>query len=173
MKIRFADSRPCDAFSLVEVVLALGVIAIAITAILALFPVALSTGHSAQDTTRAPEIAGDMISAIASQAPTSFTSVALPIPASSPSPAPAVNLTVPGGYTFSADNDGNLAAYSSALPYTVILVISPNPAGFDPGYASEVTVRVVSPPLPPLPNPSATPASNQTIRDYVRIISKY
>ncbi|MDP9186847.1 MAG: prepilin-type N-terminal cleavage/methylation domain-containing protein [Verrucomicrobiota bacterium] len=163
MKTQLGNRRPCHAFSLVEVVLALGVIAIAITAILGVLPVALSTGHSAQDDTRAAQIAEDMISAMASQAPTNFTNVTLPVP-------PAVNLTNPSGYTFSADNDGNLAAYSPSLPYTVILAINPNPAGFDSGYASQVTVRVVS---PPLPNPGATPAANQTIRDFVRIISKY
>jgi len=166
MKTQLGNHRPCHAFSLVEVVLALGVIAIAITAILGVLPVALSTGHSAQDDTRAAQIAEDMISAMASQAPTNFTSVTLPVP----SPAPTVNLTNASGYTFSADNDGNLAAYSPSLPYTVILAINPNPAGFDSLYASQVTVRVVS---PPLPNPSATPAANQTIRDFVRIISKY
>jgi len=158
-----ATHKRAVAFSLVEVVLALGVIAIAITAILGLLPVALSTGHSAQDETRAAQIAEDMISAMTSQAPTSFTNVTLPVP-------PTIDLTNPSGYTFSADNDGNLAAYSPSLPYTVILAINPNPAGFDSGYASQVTVRVVS---PPLPNPSATPTGNQTIRDYVRIISKY
>ena len=164
MKTQLGNRRPCHAFSLVEVVLALGVIAIAITAILGVLPVALSTGHSAQDDTRAAQIAQRMISAMASQAPTSFTNVTLPVP-------PTIDLTTPsGGYTFSADNDGNLAAYSPSLPYTVILAINPNPAGFDSGYASQVTVRVVS---PPLPNPSATPAANQTIRDFVRIISKY
>ena len=157
-----------NGFTLAEVVIALGVIAIAIVAILGVFPVALTTAHSAQDTTRAPHIAQAVISAMANQAPTSFTGVALPIP--SPSPAPTVDLTSSSGYTFSADNDGNLAAYSPSLPYTVILAINPNPAGFAFGYASQVTVRVVS---PPLPNPSAAPTSNQTSRDYVRIISKY
>jgi type II secretory pathway pseudopilin PulG len=163
MKTQLGNRRLRDAFSLVEVVLALGVIAIAITAILGVLPVALSTGHSAQNDTRAAQIAEDMISAMASQAPTNFTNVTLPVP-------PTVNLMNASGYTFSADNDGNLAAYSPLLPYTILLLINPNPAGFDSGYASQVTVRVVS---PPLPNPSATPTANQTIRDFVRIISKY
>jgi type II secretory pathway pseudopilin PulG len=161
-----ATHKAAVAFSLVEVVIALGVIAIAITAILGVLPTALQTGHSAQDETRAAQIAENMISAMASQAPTNFTNVTLPVP----SPAPTVDLTNPSGYTFSADNDGNLAAYSPSLPYTILLAINPNPAGFDPGYASQVTVRVVS---PPLPNPSATPTGNQTIRDFVRIISTY
>jgi uncharacterized protein (TIGR02598 family) len=167
MKTQLGNRLPRHAFSLVEVVLALGVIAIVITTVLGLVPVALSTGHSAQNDTRAAQIAEDMISAMASQAPTNFTNVTLPVP----SPAPTVDLTtLSGGYTFSADNEGNLAAYSPSLPYTVILAINPNPAGFDFGYASQVTVRVVS---PPLPNPSATPTANQTSRDFVRIISKY
>src|SRR5712692_1408937 len=100
MKIRSVDSRRLHAFSLAEVVIALGVIAIATTAILAVFPVALTTGHSAQDATRAPEIAQGIIASIASQAPTSFTNVTLPVP-------PTIDLTNPSGYTFSADNDGN------------------------------------------------------------------
>ena len=55
-------------FSLAEVVLALGVIAVGVVAILGVFPVALTTGHSAQDATRAPHIAQRIIASLAAEA---------------------------------------------------------------------------------------------------------
>jgi len=55
-------------FTLVEVVIALGVIAVAVLAILAVFPAALQTGHSAQDETRAAQIAQTIFPSLAGQA---------------------------------------------------------------------------------------------------------
>ncbi len=54
-------------FSLVEVVLALGVVAFALLAILGVFPVGLTTQHLAQDDTRAAQIAADIFSSVASR----------------------------------------------------------------------------------------------------------
>src|SRR5437588_10791841 len=83
MKLRM---RPSDvrrrAFSLVEVVLALGVISFAIVAILGIFPIGLSTGHSAQDETRAPQIAQMILSSLTAQASTQFNNVLVPLPSS-------------------------------------------------------------------------------------------
>ena len=160
-------------FSLVEVVLALGVIAIAIVAILGVFPVALSTGHSAQDATRAPHIAQAVLSSIASQAPTQFNNVQLQFaPTPSPAPTPlSIDLTAsssPTAPTLYADNNGQLATSPGGAAYAITIFTNNSPPGFPlapPAYANQVTVRVAV--------PANAPAANQTYRDYVRIISKY
>src|SRR4051794_29153012 len=83
--------RNSQAFSLVEVVLALGVVAFAIVAILGVLPIGLRTGHSAQDETRAAQIAQDIFSSLASQVPQNFANVALPV--TPPSSAPTLDLS--------------------------------------------------------------------------------
>jgi uncharacterized protein (TIGR02598 family) len=168
--------RTRHAFSLVEVVLALGVISIAIVAILGVIPTGLQTSHSAQDETRAAEIAQSVISVMASQSQTNFTSVTFPFP----SPPPPINLsssitsaTAPAAFLY-ADNDGQISGSATAATYSVSIITdnfsTTSPSPFDSGYANKVTVRIVS---PPLASAGATPNANQTVRDYVRIISKY
>lgn len=182
-----------SAFSLVEVVLALGVISFAIVAILGILPIGLQTGHSAQDETRAAQIAQIVLSSIASQASQNFQNVALPT--TSPSPAPTLDLsssttspTLPAPNAtpvavLYADNNGQIiladtnpastpppAATFSISVFTDNYSAAPSPAPFDSGYANKVTLRIVS---PPLPSASATPNPNQSVRDYVRVISKY
>ena len=167
-------------FSLAEVVIALGVIAIATTAILAVFPVALTTGHSAQDETRAPQIAQNIITAIASQAQSTLGASPTPIPAiiSQPSPSPSFSYSVDLTTTstpspsatpnFYADNDGNLTQNAATAVYAIYIFANNSPPGFPtppPAYANQVTVRVAW--------PANAAAANQTYRDYVRIISKY
>src|SRR5438552_6351759 len=101
-------------FTLVEVGLALGVIAFAVTTILALFPVALTTGHSAQDATRAPHIAQAIIASVASQAQTQFNNVQLRL---GDNTTLTVDLTAPSSSpttpTLYADNDGNTLSATS------------------------------------------------------------
>jgi Tfp pilus assembly protein PilV len=170
--------KAADAFSLAEVVIALGVIAIAVTAILALFPVALTTAHSAQDATRTPQIAQDIITAIASQAQSTLGASPAPIPTtiSQPSPSPSFSYSVDLTATstpspsatpnFYADNDGNLTQNAAIAIYAIYISTNNSPPGFPtppPVYANQVTVRVATP----------ANAANQTYRDYVRIISKY
>src|SRR5439155_2156908 len=87
------------AFSLVEVVIALGIITVGVTAVLALFPTALQSGHSAQDETRAAHIAQSVFGSLVAGASSQFTNVRLPLYAS-PSPAPtplSINLTTNSG----------------------------------------------------------------------------
>ncbi len=62
-------------FSLAEVVIALGVIAVAVLAILAVFPAALQTGHSAQDETRAAQIAQTIFRSLVGQAVSQFSNL--------------------------------------------------------------------------------------------------
>jgi uncharacterized protein (TIGR02598 family) len=163
----------CGGFTLAEVVLALGVIAIAVTTILALFPVALTTGHSAQDATRGPHIAQDIIASVVSQAQTQFNNVQLRL---GDNTTLSVDLTAapssPTTPTLYADNDGNILSATSqnaaVAAYAIYIFTNNSPPGFPtppPVYANQVTVRVAT--------PANAPSANQTYRDYVRIISKY
>jgi hypothetical protein len=160
------------AFSLVEVVIALGIITVGVTAVLGLFPTALQTGHSAQDETRAAHIAQSVFGSLVASAPSHFTNAQLPLyPSPSPAPTPlSINLTTGSGttpaLTLYADNDGHLIANSTNAGYAIFIYTNISVLGFtDPGTANLVTVRVAW--------PANAPAANQTFRDYVRIVSKY
>jgi type II secretory pathway pseudopilin PulG len=170
-------------FSLLEVVIALGVITVGIVGVLAVFPTALQTGHSAQDETRAAHIAQSVFGSLVAGASSQFSNVQLPLsPPPSPSPAPtpflSIDLTAcssPTAPTLYADNDGRLIQGATTATYAIFVFTCNSgctpPCSFaDPGAASEVTLRVL---WPPMPNQGPTPAANQTFRDYVRIISKY
>lgn len=154
-----------DGFSLVEVVLALGIIAFGILAIIGVLPVALSTGRDAQNETRAAQIAQDIITSVVSQAQTRFPNASILQPSSNF--GYDVDLSKPFTYqTLGSDNDGNLVAYGSptdaaSFPYRIHVRIDPDPPGYDPGTASKVTVRVAWQPF----------AENS--RDFVRVITKF
>jgi uncharacterized protein (TIGR02598 family) len=153
------------AFSLAEVVIALGIITVGVTAVLALFPTALQTSHSAQDETRAAHIAQSVFGSLVAGATSQFSAVLLPptsvsvdLTASHPSPTP------PALY---ADNYGTLTSSAIDGAYAIFIYTNNAPPGFTtvPPTANQVTVRVAW--------PVNAPAANQTFRDYVRIISKY
>jgi prepilin-type N-terminal cleavage/methylation domain-containing protein len=163
-------------FSLVEVVIALGVITVGFVAVLGVFPAALQTGHSAQDETRAAHIAQSVFGSLVASAPSHFTNAQLPLyPSPSPGPAPlSIDLTSnspPGPppvpvLTLYADNEGHLISSSTNAAYAIFIYTNNSVAGFtDPASANAVTVRVAW--------PANAPAANQTFRDYVRIVSKY
>jgi len=149
-------------FSLLEVVIALGVIAVGIVGVLAVFPTALQTGHSAQDETRAAHIAQSVFGSLVAGATSQFNAVPLP-------PTPSIDLTTsssPTSPTLYADNDGNLIPNSTNSAYAIFIYTNNAVPGFtDPASANLVTVRLAW--------PANAPAANQTFRDYVRIISKY
>ena len=150
-------------FSLLEVVIALGVIAVGIVGVLAVFPTALQTGHSAQDETRAAHIAQSVFGSLVAGATSRFN--ALPLP---PTPL-SIDLTAssaPTSPTLYADNNGNLIPNSTNSAYAIFIYTNNAVPGFtDPASANLVTVRVAW--------PANAPAANQTFRDYVRIVSKY
>ena len=172
--MRNPSARRNAGFSLVEVVIALGVVGFAIVAILGVIPLGLKTSHSAQDQTRSAQIAQDILSSMASQAQTNFPNVVI----NQTSTGFSYNINLSNKYqydTLAADNEGRLIAASSAsdvlkYPYQVLVQVDPSPVGFDSGYASQVTVRILS---PPSANPSTTPSPAQAVSDTVRIISKY
>ena len=167
------SSRACPwkagtAFSLVEVVLALGVVAFAIVAILGAFPAGLSTSRFSQNETRASQIAQDILTSLASQAQTNFPNCVIKQSATTTASDFAYNVKLDGStptYVFAADNDGHLAvptAGTVAYPYEVtVFVDATPPPGFDAGYAALVTVRVAWQPFA------------QNIRDFVRVVTKY
>ena len=150
-------------FSLLEVVIALGVITVGVVGVLAVFPTALQTGHAAQDETRAAHIAQSVIGSLVAGATSQFNNAGLP-----PTPV-SIDLTAsssPTSPTLYADNDGNLIPNSTNAAYAIFVYTNNSVPGFtDPGTANLVTVRVAW--------PAIAPAANQTFRDYVRIISKY
>jgi len=157
-------------FSLAEVVIALGVVTVGIVAVLGVFPAALQTGHSAQDETRAAHIAQSVIGSLAASASTHFSNAQLPLyPSPSPGPTPlSINLTttLSPAVTLYADNDGKLILSSTNAAYAILIYTNNSVPGFtDPASANEVTVRLAW--------PANAPAANQTLRDYVRIVSKY
>ena len=173
------NRRFSAAFSLVEVVLAIGVIAFAVVAILGLLPVGLSTNHSSQGETRATQIAQDIFAALENQArplaspasalnPSAYINQQMTIPEPTASPSPfnqPLNLTG-GTYNWGADSDGNLRSnYTPTLPYQVTVTVTPSPATsptpFNSTYAATVTVRVAWRPVA------------QNYRDFTRIITRY
>jgi uncharacterized protein (TIGR02598 family) len=163
-------------FSLVEVVIALGVITVGFVAVLGVFPTALQTGHSAQDETRAAHIAQSIFGSLVAQAPSQFNNVRFLL-SDGVTLSPSINLTAAScttpALTSYADNDGKLVPNSANAAYAIFVYTCnstcPNStcsSGFtDPASANAVTVRVAW--------PANAPAANQTFRDYVRIVSKY
>ena len=162
-------------FSLIEVVIALGVITVGIVGVLAVFPTALQSGHSAQDETRAAHIAQSVFGSLVAQAPSQFNNIQIPLGGGArltpgidltavptPTPVPPAP-TIP---TLYADNDGQLVDSTTNAAYAITIYTNNSVPGFtDPASANAVTVRVAW--------PATAPAANQTFRDYVRIVSKY
>ena len=163
------------AFSLVEVVLALGIVAFAVLAIVGLIPVGLNTARLGQGDTRADQIAADILTSIATQAQSRFPNVTI----SQPSTGFSYNVDLSNITThkwMAADDDGTLVTVDPSNPadelkhpYQIKLFVTPDPPGFDSSIACLVTVRVIT---PPSPDPDAPLTSNQTTRDYSRIVTK-
>ncbi len=151
-------------FSLVEVVLALGVIAFAIVAILGIVPIGLRTSHDAQDDTRAAQIAQAVIATIASQAKSQFTNVRLTLNDQGPT-AISIDLTTNRTVSLDADKDGKLIPSGPNGAYKVTIEIADPPANFDSVSAKQIGV-IVSWPV------AAAPI-NQSKRSFIRIVSKY
>jgi uncharacterized protein (TIGR02598 family) len=155
------------AFSLLEVVIALGVITVGIVGVLAVFPTALQTGHSAQDETRAAHIAQSVFGSLVAQAPSQFSNVQIRL-SDGVTLSPSIDLrtTLSPAVTLYADNDGKLTNSAATATYAITIYTNNAVPGFtDPASANAVTVRVAW--------PANAPAANQTFRDYVRIVSKY
>jgi Tfp pilus assembly protein PilV len=150
---------------LLEVVIALGVITVGIVGILAVFPTALQTGHSAQDETRAAHIAQSVFGSLVAQAPSQFNNVQIRL-SDGVTLSPLIDLRTTSSYQLYAGNDGQLTNSAADATYAITIYTNNSVPGFtDPASANQVTVRVAW--------PATAPAANQTFRDYVRIVSKY
>jgi prepilin-type N-terminal cleavage/methylation domain-containing protein len=163
-------------FSLVEVVIALGVISFAMIAILGLVPTGLHTAHTSQDETRAAQIAQGILSSLAGENIKLDTATGKPkLDASNhqqlndsaklPSVSSAINLGAPASYPMYATNDGRVSDSNTGAVYAVTLALSAAPANFDAAYAIQATVTVAW--------PANASAADQTRRDFVRIITAY
>ena len=181
----FFGRRP-GAFSLVEVVLALGVVSFAIVAILGVFPLGLRTGRSAQDETRAAQIAQAVFSTFANQP---FDNVVIPLYDDTGmvnGAVPALNLSNENGSgpAWNANAKGEVFVSGNpvkflnppSLPvdttaaYSVTLLFSKSPVGFDPpsggkGFGNQITVAISW--------PAIASVANRTTRNFVQTISRY
>ena len=162
-------------FSLVEVVVALGVVSFAIIAILGLVPTGLQTSHSSQDETRAAQIAQAILASLVAEnikRDSSGNAVLdaqnhqqLNDAANLPSVASPINLASVSSYSLYATNDGQVSDSNTGAIYSITIGVSTAPANFDTSYATTVTVTVAW--------PASAAAANQTRRDFVRIITAY
>jgi type II secretory pathway pseudopilin PulG len=162
-------------FSLVEVVLALGVVSFAIVAILGLIPTGLQTSHSSQEETRSAQMAQSIFGSLAAQAIKLDASGQPKLDAQNhqqlndsaklPSVTSPINLGAPASYPLYGTNEGQVSDAKAGAIYAITIGLSAPPANFDSAYATEVTVTVAW--------PSSAPVANQTRRDFVRIITAY
>lgn len=159
---KLSTKRNPAAFSLVEIVLALGMVAFAIVAILGVLPVGLQTSHGAQNDTRAALIAQAVFASLASQARVQFDNMQLILADGS---LLAFPLAQSATIILYADNDGNLLHSGTNAAFVITGATNADPTGFDSGYANQVTLTVGW--------PATAAAANQTKRDFIRIISKY
>ncbi len=114
-------------FSLVEIVMALGIVSFAIVGIMGLFPVAMKSALESQRETRAAQIAQQIFSDLRSGPPNS-TYVATGTNILSGGDRTLVNLAVPGTYT--VGYDGNCqpigATLSSSTLFLATITVDPN-----------------------------------------------
>jgi uncharacterized protein (TIGR02598 family) len=108
------------AFSLIEVVLALGVISFAIVGIMGLFPVALRAGLESQRETRATHIARTIFSEIQASSPTNA------IIAVGPSSYTNFALSNATPLTIFYDGEGSPTISADSKLYTADIRITPN-----------------------------------------------
>src|SRR5438046_1634975 len=118
-------------FSLAEVVIAIGVITVGLVSVLALFPTALQTNHSAQDETRAAHIAQSVFGSLVAQAPSQFSNVQIRL-SDGVTLSPTINLTttLSPAVTLYADNDGKLTNSATNTTYAIQIYTSTSVPGF-------------------------------------------
>jgi type II secretory pathway pseudopilin PulG len=140
-------SRGRDAFSLIEIVLALGIIAFALIGILGLFPVAVKAAAESQQQTQATLIARSIFDQLEATAGTEPRRIALDEKYDGTSPSPlAVDLTKPSTspliISYDADAKSLSANKESSAPYTAQITVTPI---VTPNYGlSQVLVTVES-----------------------------
>jgi len=141
-RVRRCSAQTAFGFSLVEIVLALGVISFALVAIIGLLPIGLASGRATIQETRANHLAEEIFSTLRSQ---QFTSVSL---ASLNSASGAIDLSTENtasgtpGTPLHATYDGQFVAANDY--FTIELRFRNAPEGIVNGTASEVRVQITA-----------------------------
>lgn len=157
------------AFSLLEILIAMGVFAIAISGLLALFPVALHTEKESEQETRSTLIASGVMDALAASVGHGSLCVATGMSNNLPlwesiAPDKMTNLCV--AYNLSCEPLCKLTNNEAALPLT-------NRAA-----ASIITLSILSKPSVPglltaelvIASPASAPVTGRTLHRFVRLI---
>jgi type II secretory pathway pseudopilin PulG len=153
------ESSSKAGFSLVEVVVAIGVISFALVAIIGVLPIGLASGRQATQETRANHLAEQIFSTLRAQP---FTNASLTLLGSSSAPidlSTADTLSGATGVTLHASYDGQFVAGNDY--FTIELRFRSTPDGIVTGTASEVRVQISS------------RESNSARMDYVSIIAAH
>lgn len=130
------SSSPTRGFSLVEIVVAIGVISFALVAIIGVLPIGLAAGRQATQETRANHLAEQIFSTLRSQP---FTNVTL----ASLGSTSTVDLSSQNGVLGTklyATYDGQFVGTSDY--FTIQLQFRNAPQGVESGTASEVRVQI-------------------------------
>jgi uncharacterized protein (TIGR02598 family) len=146
-------------FSLIEIVVALGVISFALVAILGVLPLGLKSGRNSAQETRANHLAEQIFATLSTQP---FTSANLSSLGSNSTPIDLSLENTPAGstgVTLYANYDGQFVAAKDSL--TIELRFRNAPDGIVTGRASEVRVQISS------------RESNAQRMDYVSIIAAH
>jgi uncharacterized protein (TIGR02598 family) len=140
--------RRADGFSLVEVVIALGVIAISLVAILGVFPMGLSSNRTSVSDTRAAELANAIFATIDAQSST-FSSVqcyGTTLDLTSLSTADAkifyASYTSPNQPVISSDPSLIDGIYSIELKFDNDPAVTPSGVKLGPGKLNKIQMRV-------------------------------
>ena len=141
MKIVARKIRPGSGFSLVEVVLALGVVSFALVAIIGLLPIGLASGRGSIQESRANHLADEIFATLRAQPYTNVSLASLngsgPINLSTENTASGSS-----GVMLHASYDGDFVATNDY--FTIELRFRNAPEGIVGGTASEVRVQVSS-----------------------------
>ncbi len=136
-------SRSFGAFSLVEIVLALGIVSFAIVGIMGLFPVAMRSALESQRETRAAQIAQQIFSDLRS-GKSGSTYLAIGTNIIDPSMRTNVNLKMPGVYQISYSDEGNPVGQNPPSPPLFRATVQITPDSPTPGLSS-VQATIIAP----------------------------
>lgn len=168
------NTRQCShrrsAFSLVEILVALGLFAMAISGLLALFPVALRTEKESEEETRATLIASGVMEALNSSEGKGVLSIASGMSNNLPtweSIAPSTMTNISVSYSLSCEPIRKLSIKEAAVALS------------DSGAAAILTLTLTSKPSLPglltaevlVASPASAPVAGRTVRRFVRLIT--
>lgn len=139
-RARNCHARPTRGFSLVEIVLALGVISFALVAIIGLLPIGLASNRGTIQETRANHLAEEIFSTLRSQP---FTNVSLALLGNATAPIDLSAQNTPAGaagISLHANYDGQFVGANDY--FTIELRFRNSPQGLVSGTGNEVHVQI-------------------------------